>query len=174
MPITLLDGIVAIIVLISAGLAMVRGLTREVLSIASWIAAAAGTYYSYKRVLPFVEQQIDNDIVALSLTVGGLFLVILVVVSYITMRFSDWILDSRVGALDRALGFVFGAARGLLLMVVAYFFFNWFVPDENAPSWIADAKSKDMLRWLGDQMVSYMPDETADELVNNLKEQIGD
>ena len=47
MPITLLDGILIVIMLISALLAMVRGFSREVLSIVSWIAAAfaALTFY---------------------------------------------------------------------------------------------------------------------------------
>lgn len=172
MPITLLDGIVTIVVLISAGLAMVRGFTREVLSIASWVIAAAATYYTWEAALPVVQQQIDNEIVALAATVGGIFVVVLILVSYITMRISDWILDSRIGALDRALGFVFGAARGLLLLVVAYIFFDFFVLEDKAPTWIAEAKSKPVLKSLGDQLQSYMPDETAGELINQIKERI--
>ncbi len=45
----------------------------------------------------------------------------------ITVRISDMILDSRVGALDRTLGFLFGLGRGLLIVVVAFVFFNWLV-----------------------------------------------
>ena len=41
MPITLLDGVLVGFTLVSAVLAMVRGFSREVLSIASWVAAAA-------------------------------------------------------------------------------------------------------------------------------------
>ena len=41
MPITLLDGILVGFTLVSAMLAMVRGFSREILSIASWAAAAA-------------------------------------------------------------------------------------------------------------------------------------
>ena len=46
--------------------------------------------------------------------------------------------DSRVGALDRTLGFVFGAARGILLVVVAMLFFNWLVAAPQQPDWVAD------------------------------------
>ena len=42
MTLTLLDGIVLAVVLLSAVLAMMRGFLREVLSIGSWVAAAAG------------------------------------------------------------------------------------------------------------------------------------
>ena len=48
------------------------------------------------------------------------------------MRIADFIIDSRIGALDRTLGFLFGAARGILLVVVAMLFFNWLVPAEPA------------------------------------------
>ena len=46
------------------------------------------------------------------------------------------ILDSRIGALDRTLGFLFGLARGLLIVVVAYEFFIWLVPEKQRPDWI--------------------------------------
>lgn len=41
MPVTLLDLVVIGVVLLSALLAAVRGFTREVLAIVSWVAAAA-------------------------------------------------------------------------------------------------------------------------------------
>ena len=49
--------------------------------------------------------------------------------SIITVRISDMMLDSRVGALDRTLGFLFGLGRGLIIVVVAFLFFAWLVPD---------------------------------------------
>ena|SRR5438105_4036222 len=64
MPITLLDVILLVVMLISALLAMVRGFMREVLSIASWAAAALLTLYSYPKLKPIVLQYFSNDIVA--------------------------------------------------------------------------------------------------------------
>ena len=52
--------------------------------------------------------------------IGGVFLVTLLIVSVITVRISDMILDSRIGALDRTLGFLFGLGRGLIIVVVAF------------------------------------------------------
>ena len=51
------------------------------------------------------------------------------------------VLDSRVGALDRTLGFLFGLARGLVIVVVAFLFFAWLVPDRSQPEWVKNAKS---------------------------------
>jgi membrane protein required for colicin V production len=80
-------------------------------------------------------------------------------VSIITVRISDMILDSKVGALDRSLGFVFGAARGLLLCAVAFVFFNWLVPDKTQPEWVKTAKMKPLLVLTGDQIMAMLPDD---------------
>ena len=119
MPITLLDIIVLSVMLISGILAMVRGFLREVFSILSWAVAAGVTVYFYKSALPVVKQYISQDSAALAVTVALLFLGTLLIASIVTARISDLVLDSRIGALDRTLGFAFGLARGLLLMVIA-------------------------------------------------------
>ena len=124
MPITLLDILLIVVMLISGLLAMVRGFMREVLSITAWVLAAGATLYSYPKLLPFAKQYFNNDIVAAVAVVGGVFLVTLLIVSVLTIRISDMVLDSRVGALDRTLGFLFGLARGLIIVVVAYTFFR--------------------------------------------------
>ena len=113
MPITLLDIVLIVVMLISGLLAMVRGFMREVLSITAWVLAAGATLYAYAKLLPLAKQYFNNDIVAAVAVIGGVFLVTLLVVSVLTMRISDMVLDSRVGALDRTLGFLFGLARGL-------------------------------------------------------------
>ena len=157
MPITLLDIILLVVMMISALLAMVRGFMREVLSIASWVAAAAATLYAYPRLLPIAKQYFTNDIVATAAVVGGVFLGTLLVVSIVTIKLSDTILDSRIGALDRTLGFLFGLARGLLIVVVMFAFYDWFQP-KSQPGWIANAKSLFVLKNLRDDIISMSPD----------------
>src|SRR5205807_8899684 len=101
MPVTLLDIILIAVMLISALLAMIRGFMREVLSIAAWLIAAVVTLYSYSKLLPVAKSYFNNDIVATAVVVGGAFLGTLLIVTMVTVRFSDMVLDSRVGALDR-------------------------------------------------------------------------
>jgi membrane protein required for colicin V production len=55
MPITLLDIILLVVMLISGLLAMIRGFMREILSIGAWGIAALVTLYSYSRVLPIAR-----------------------------------------------------------------------------------------------------------------------
>src|SRR5437660_9490482 len=89
MPLTLLDVILLGVMLMSALLAMIRGFMREVLSIAAWVIAAGVTLYGYARLLPYAKGYFNNDIVAAAVVVAGTFLGTLLIVSVITVRFSD-------------------------------------------------------------------------------------
>lgn len=167
MPITLLDGILVGFTLVSAMLAMVRGFSREVLSVVSWIAAAAAAFFFYKPVIPYVQPYIDNDKIAMAAAAGIVFIIALIVVTVITMKLADWIIDSRVGALDRTLGFLYGAARGILVVAVALMFFNWLAGDK-APAWIDQAKSKPLLESIGAKIESLLPEDPENSILKRL------
>ncbi|NVK35343.1 MAG: CvpA family protein [Rhodobacteraceae bacterium] len=173
MPITMLDAILLVIMFISAILAMIRGFVREVLSIASWIAAAFAAFYLYGKLVPYAKQYIPSDMAAMGASAALIFLVTLLLVSYITMRISDFILDSRIGALDRTLGFVFGAVRGMLLVVVGMMFFNWFVQPEKQPDWVINAKSRPVLLSVGERMVSLLPEDPEKVILNKIRNRDG-
>ncbi|MGB3274332.1 MAG: CvpA family protein [Xanthobacteraceae bacterium] len=169
MPITILDFIVLGVMLISGLLAMIRGFMREILSIASWGAAALVTLYSFQKLLPTAKTYFNNDLVATAVVIAGVFIGTLIVVSIITVRISDMILDSRIGALDRTLGFLFGLARGLLIVVVAFLFFVWLVPDKQRPDWVTQAKSRMVLQGTGDWLMSLLPDDPENTILRRLK-----
>src|SRR5476649_2910001 len=171
MPITLLDILLLVVMLISGLLAMIRGFMREILSIGAWGVAALATLWSYSRVLPIAKQYISSDMVAAGVSVGGIFLLTLLVVSIITVRISDMILDSRVGALDRTLGFLFGLGRGLVIVVVAFLFFAWLVPERSQPEWVKGAKSKVVLQSTGQWLMSMLPDDPESTILKRLKRQ---
>jgi len=157
MPITIFDGIVIGVTLFSAVLAMVRGFSREVLSIASWAGSVAAAYYLYPLVLPYVKPHLSDERIAIAASAGAIFIIALIVISFITTRIADFIIDSRIGALDRTLGFLFGAARGILLLVVAVAFWNWLVATNAQPAWVTQAKSKPFLDTLVARLEAVLP-----------------
>jgi membrane protein required for colicin V production len=169
MPITLLDIILIVVMLISGLLAMVRGFMREILSLIAWVLAAGATLYSYAKVLPLAKQYFNNDIVATVAVIGGVFLITLLIVSVLTVRLSDMVLDSRVGALDRTLGFLFGLARGLVIVVVAFIFFTWLVPERSQPEWVKSAKSRVVLTGTGQWLMSMLPEDPESTILKRLK-----
>ncbi|MBN8976438.1 MAG: CvpA family protein [Rhizobiales bacterium] len=169
MPITILDLVLLAVMLISGLLAMVRGFMREILSIAAWGTAALVTLYSYQKLLPTAKTYIASDTLASIAVIAGVFIATLIVVSIITVRISDMILDSRIGALDRTLGFLFGLARGLLIVVVAFLFFAWLVPAKQRPDWVSGAKSLTMLQSTGDWLMSLLPDDPENTILKRFK-----
>jgi membrane protein required for colicin V production len=169
MPVTILDLAVLGIVLISALLAAVRGFTREVLAIASWVVAAVAAYLLHPAALPYVKEYVSNDKVALAVAIAAVFFATLIIVSFVTVKISDLILDSRIGALDRTLGFVFGAARGLLIAVIAFVFFDKLVGEKQHPDWIRDAKLRPLLKETGDQIIAMLPEDPENAILSRLK-----
>ena len=169
MPLTLLDVILLGVMLMSALLAMIRGFMREVLSIAAWVIAAGVTLYGYARLLPYAKAYVNNDIIAAAAVVAGTFLLTLLVVSVATVRFSDMVLDSRVGALDRTLGFLFGLGRGLIIVVVCFLLGSWLIPARNQPDWVKNAKSRVVLQGTGDWLISMLPDDPESTILRRLR-----
>jgi membrane protein required for colicin V production len=169
MPITILDLVLLAVMLISGLLAMVRGFMREILSIAAWGAAAVVTLFAFQKLLPSAKVYIANDTVATIAVIAGVFIGTLIVVSIITVRISDMILDSRIGALDRTLGFLFGLARGLLIVVVAFLFFAWLVPEKQRPDWVTAAKSRVVLESTGNWLMSLLPDDPENTILKRFK-----
>jgi membrane protein required for colicin V production len=151
-------GVLAVI-LVSALLAMVRGFTREVLAIASWGAAAVAAVYLHKMLEPHLigYPYMDKDNIRPLAAMAIIFLVTLVLVSIITVKISDLVLDSRIGALDRSLGFIFGAARGFLLCVIAFMFFQWLVQGKE-PEMSKNARMRPVLIETGEKLIAMLPD----------------
>ncbi len=164
-PLTYLDAALLAVCLISGLLAMYRGVTREVLSIVSWIVAAGAVLYFVLRHKKFAEemaQQMGTKVEIAQVAVGSvIFLIVLVIVHLITARMSDAILDSRVGMIDRVLGFVFGVARGFVLIVIPFMFYGHFVPEQNQHEWVKKSLSLPYLRSAGNSiqalLTRYMP-----------------
>jgi membrane protein required for colicin V production len=171
MPFSVLDLVVLGVVVVSALLAAVRGFTRETLSITAWAVAVAAAWYLHPMALPFAKQYIANNTVALVATIGGIFVLTLIVVSIITVKISDLILDSRIGALDRTLGLVFGAARGFLICVIGWVMLSWLLQGKN-PAWAEAARTRPALESTGESLrnsiVAVFPD--AEKLIQSFRE----
>lgn len=158
-----LDAGLLVIVVLSGLVAMYRGLTREVLSILSWILAAGAVLYfvKYHRGLAeelakqFANPVQTSHIYISQVAVGGIiFLVVLITVHLLTARAADTVLDSRVGIIDRVLGLAFGVVRGFVLVLIPYMFVVSFMCKDSTtralsqgcregelPFWVENARS---------------------------------
>lgn len=123
---TLIDGVVAVVVILSAVLAYSRGLVREVLAIAGWVVAAIVAFIFAPRAEPLVREiPILSDFLGGSCELSiiaafaGVFAIALIVMSIFTPLFAGAVQRSALGGVDQGLGFLFGVLRGAVLIAVA-------------------------------------------------------
>ena len=167
LPFSVLDLVVLGVVLISALLAAVRGFTREVLAIVAWVTAGAAAWFLHPLLIPHLRPYIPSDTVRLAAAIGGVFIVTLIIVSIITVKISDLILDSRIGALDRTLGLFFGAARGFLICVIGWAFLGWLLQGKEPP-WATASKTRPAMENTRDSIIAMLP-ENAEALLQRLR-----
>jgi len=169
---TAFDVGVGVLVLISAILATARGLTREVLSLATWAGSAAIAIYMWQFHPEIARGYIAEELVADIATVVVTFIVSLIVLHLITMRIADFVVDSRIGPIDRLLGFVFGVLRGLLIAIVVVIFGTWLF-DSNLPAWAAESQALPYLRDMGNTLISMLPENLEQQVTELLRDGSG-
>ena len=135
---TIIDGVVALVIILSALLAYGRGLVREAMAIVGWIADAILAFLFAPRVEPLVREiPVIGDFLADSceLSIIGAFAIVfaiaLIVVSLFTPLFSSLVQRSVFGGLDQGLGFIFGVARGVLLVAIAFFVYKTVITSQQ-------------------------------------------
>lgn len=165
---TAFDVGIGLLVFISAILATARGLTREVLSLATWAGSALIAVWMWQAHPDIARQYVREPLIADVATVLVTFIVSLIVLHLVTIRIADFVVDSRIGPLDRTLGFVFGAARGILIGVVIVVFGQWLLGN-SLPSWAQESRSLPMLSSMGDQLISALPDNLEKQLTDILQ-----
>lgn len=128
---TAVDGGAALIIIISAILAFSRGLVRELMAILGWIGAAIAAFYFAPGVQPLVKElpvvgEFLSDSCELSVVAAfaGVFVIGLIVAALFTPLFAGAVQRSALGGIDQALGFLFGAARGILLIAIAFIVYD--------------------------------------------------
>lgn len=171
MTFTIVDGVVLLILFVSAILAFARGFTRELLSIGGWVIAAAAafalapTFEPMVKDIPVVGPYVAPSCELTMLTAfAGVFAVALIVLSVLTTAMSSAVRDSALGAIDRGLGFFFGVARGVILLVIVFVLYDILVPDGERMAMIDEATSVAMLADAADTLRAQAPTEMPDWL----------
>ena len=134
------DIVIVAVIIISGIFAFIRGFVQETLSVVGWIGAAAATVYTFNAVNPVVLGYVENEPLAIGITIVGTFVITLVVLSLISHSIAVRVRASSVSALDRTLGFLFGLARGAVVVIAAYLALEWALPPEDQPVWIREAR----------------------------------
>jgi membrane protein required for colicin V production len=160
LPINAFDGAVALVVLVSALVALIRGFVKEVLSLAAWAGAALVTLWGYAFARPYFRAFIDSQLLADVAAGIVLFVVSLIVFAMIAHGTSALVRrSSSLSAVDRSLGFVFGIFRGLVLLGLAWLALAWAIPEEKRPDWVVEARTRPLIEQIAVYLVGLAPPE---------------
>ena len=118
MEVATLDIVIATVVLLSAAIGLVRGLVKEVLSLASWVLAfILAAYFATDLALQMPETW-GADAVRTVMSFGIIFIGTLILAGVVQWVIGRLIDVTGLSSTDRLLGLVFGGARGLLVAIV--------------------------------------------------------
>lgn len=177
---TIVDGVVAVVIVLSALLAYSRGLVREALAILGWIGATILAFIFADQVQPLIRQipmlgDIIGDSCELSIigAFAAVFAVALVVFSIFTPLFSTIVQRSALGGVDQGMGFLFGVFRGILLVAVAFFVYQTVLSAQSIPM-VDDSRSAAVFSRLTGQIEDRNPEQALGWITTQYEQLVGD
>ena len=155
------DVTVLLIIFFAMLISVWLGLVRVVLALVGWSGASAVTAYGFPYVRPFAREWINPGIFADIAAGVALFIVSLIVITMISHAIGQRIRSSRLSALDRTLGLVFGFGLGSLVVSVGYLAMIWIIDlpakAEDQPEWIRTAHTRPVVAWVAHQILVLAP-----------------
>ncbi|MHA3980338.1 CvpA family protein [Halovulum sp. GXIMD14794] len=163
---TLVDGGVLFVLAVSALLAYSRGFIREVLSIVGWVVAAVAAFVFAPDVEPLMaEIPVVSDVIGANCELGMIaafgivFVGALIIVSIFTPLISGAVQNSALGPLDQGLGFLFGIARGALLVIVALIVYDQLVAEGEGIPMVEDSRTVEILGQAQADLAEQLPED---------------
>ncbi len=157
LSLTAVDYIALGVILISALYATVRGLVQETFSLVDWLAAGYAAMRLAPLLLPLARPYIGVTLVQWIVVGAGTFLLVFVPLSIATRQLARVVKKSPIGVADRAMGFIFGAGRGLVIVSLAYLAFAALVPERDHPDVLVKARLYPVIRETGHILQALMP-----------------
>ncbi len=159
-----LDVVFLVIVGVSALVAIARGVTKELLSITGWILAAVSVYYLLPVVDPIMQKYIASEV--LSSLVSGMVILIMFCIFWVLAadKISTQIRFSKLSALDRILGFIFGIFRGVIIVILLQIMISSLIPEESQKGVFAESKYFKLASDAAGPIKSLIPEKWFEDL----------
>lgn len=176
---TIVDAVVAVVILLSAILAYSRGVVREILAIAGWVAAAVLAFIFAPQAEPLIKQipVLDKFLggsceLSVIAAFAAVFAVALIVMSIFTPLFSSAVQRSALGGVDQGLGFLFGVLRGILLVAVAFVAYDRAMSGAGIPV-VDNSQSAKVFASLQDRLNAEVPADAPGWITARYQDLIG-
>jgi membrane protein required for colicin V production len=155
---TQFDLIVAVLLLISAGIGFARGAIREVAAMVALIAAAFLAIYGLPHAAPIAQHLIHTRWLAALAALIGVFLIVYAGLRLIGAMVARQVQKTQMlGTLDRTIGLFIGVVRGLVVLGGLYLMFNAATPADLRPRWITGSASWPVAKAMGDLDAAVFP-----------------
>lgn len=155
--ILVIDYVFAGVFLLSFLYGLFRGFVREVLALVSWGLAVAAAYYFGPQAADYLGAQFQLGSFRLAAGYGAVFLGVIVAGGIAAFLIARMVNAAGLGGTDRLLGLLFGAARGLVIILVVILLGQSTVLRDE--SWWRDSLSLRKLGPLAGQFAEYIPQE---------------
>jgi membrane protein required for colicin V production len=116
--VTALDYAVLGVVVLSTAWGALRGLVREVISLAGWVLAFIAANVFAEPLADALTGWIPNPDLRMIVAFVAIFVVTLTLVTLVAIALSKALKSSGLRGLDRTLGALFGLARGVFIAVL--------------------------------------------------------
>jgi len=173
---TIIDAVVGGVILLSGILAWSRGFTREALAILGWVAAAVVAFIFAPQAQPLIAQIPvlsdflgDNCELSMIAAFTAVFALALLLVSVFAPLFASAIQRSILSGIDQVLGFVFGVARGVLLVAVALIVYDRVMVDQ-AVAMVDDSRSAGIFAQMEERLNEQLPEDAPGWIVARYEE----
>lgn len=153
----LFDLIVVGLLFLSVGLGFMRGFCNEVFTLVGWVAAVLATIYFTPVLKDVGRELIERKWLADLATSSTIFLVTLGVFSGVSHFITKGIHMTRLGIVDRSLGFGFGLLRGVVMAGLAFLLFAYVFEPDSRPDFIKDARTRPFLEASAKWMQILLP-----------------
>ena len=144
----LFDIIIVLLVVLSLAVGFARGFCNEVFTIFGWIAAIVATIYFVNPVKDFLLDggYVEKEWVAGLGGAAGIFAVTMGLCTLLTYFLTKTLHASKLGIIDRVLGFAFGVLRAAVLLGLAFLLFAYVFSDEDKrPDFVQEAQTRPIL-----------------------------
>jgi membrane protein required for colicin V production len=158
---TALDILVLLAIFGFAAMGLLRGFVTEVLSLFAWLAAILALKFLHEPATNMLTHVVGTHSGASVLAFILIFLIVYIGGKVAAGAVGGGMRASILGPLDRALGFGFGALKGLIIATLAYLLINlgydtiWGGQSER-PEWMRNSRTSPLLNATGRAIVDWV------------------
>ena len=159
---TWLDYAVIAVLVISIVWSALRGVVREIVSLGGWIIAFLAANLFAGPLAAHLPQMIPGDTLRALAAFLAIFIFALILTALVGMLMSRLVNAVGLGAADKALGVLFGLARGLIVILVAALLAG--LTSAPRQAWWKDSASGEPLKHVALALKPWLPDSFAQRL----------